>query len=204
MIVEINLLPWREKRRQKSKKLFVVGLVSSAISALLCIAIAWWYFQEQISQQQSRNAYLQSELVKFNQKIEKIEAIKKLREDLTERMKMIDRLQKDRSIVVYIFDIMNDILPSGVYLNNISKEENNLQLIGVTDSNNQISKLMRSINNTKETAWFRGAVLHEIKHKDKKNVSRLNDFRLTLTLDPSEAQQDMPEISRQKGQKNGT
>ena len=70
------------------------------------------------------------------------------------------------------------------------------------DSNNQISKFMRSINSKKESAWFRGAVLHEIKSSGNKTGNRVSNFNLRLTLDPAEAQKDMPS-QKNKVVKNG-
>ncbi|MDC0535858.1 PilN domain-containing protein [Francisellaceae bacterium] len=192
MIVSVNLLPWRNKRRQQAKKLFMISLLISALASICIVFSAWWFFSMQVDNQTKRNKYLSDQIDVFNKKIEQIAVIKTLKADLTERIQMIEGLQNERSVVVYIFDILNDIIPDGVYLTDMSKRENSLQIIGVTDSNSQISKLMRSINNEKETAWFRGSVLHEIKNVQNKSSDRLNEFRLTLTLDPSEASNDMP------------
>jgi type IV pilus assembly protein PilN len=157
-----------------------------------------------MTEQKQRNAFLNATLVTYDQKIKKIQKIKMLKKNLTKRMNMIGQLQKERPIVVYIFDVLNDILPAGVYVTEISKNSNVLQLTGKADSNNQISKFMRSINSAKESAWFRGAVLHEIKSagKGKKSETRVSDFKLKLTLDPSHAQQDMPS-QKKKVVKNG-
>ncbi len=170
-------------------------MASLLVSALVSIGIvfaAWWFFSLQVDNQNKRNVFLNKQIEVFNKKIEQIEMIKTLKVDLTDRIEMIEGLQNDRSVVVYIFDILNDIIPDGVYLTDMSKRENSLQIMGVTDSNSQISKLMRSINSEEETAWFRGSVLHEIKNVQNKSSDRLNEFRLTLTLDPSEAASDMP------------
>jgi type IV pilus assembly protein PilN len=202
MIININLLPWREIKRKKNKRIFLISLLVSALISICAIFLVQWYYSMAMTEQKQRNAFLNAALVTYDQKIKKIQKIKILKKNLTKRMNMIGQLQKERPIVVYIFDVLNDILPAGVYVTEISKNSNVLQLTGKADSNNQISKFMRSINSAKESAWFRGAVLHEIKSAGKKSETRVSDFKLKLTLDPSQAQQDMPS-QKNKVVKNG-
>lgn len=192
MIIDINLIPWREKKREKAKKVFFVSLLASGGSAIAIIAMVLWFYSSQVDEQNQRNRFLTKKLDEYGQKVKKIQDIKEIRKNLTKRMEMIKSLQNNRSVVVYIFDVLNDIVPEGLYLTEVRKKGNVLQLKGVTDTNNQISQLMRSINDMKETQWFAGAVLHEIKNRTDAKGDRKNEFRITLTIDPDQAGEDMP------------
>lgn len=192
MTFDINLLPWREKKREKAKKIFFTSLLASGASAIAIVAMVLWFYSAQIDEQKQRNQFLNTKLDEYGKKVKKIQDIKEIRKNLTKRMEMIKSLQNNRSVVVYIFDVLNEIVPEGLYLTAVSKKGSVLQLKGVTDTNNQISQLMRSINDMKETQWFTGAVLHEIKNRTDAKGNRKNEFRITLTIDPSQAGEDMP------------
>ena len=54
----INLLPWREGRRQRRKHQFLLGLGSVLIAAMLSLCVWGQVVNIQISGQKMRNEYL--------------------------------------------------------------------------------------------------------------------------------------------------
>ena len=58
----INLLPWREERRQLIKKQFLVVLGGVALLSVLLVVLAMSIVNGAISHQEGRNAYLQGHI----------------------------------------------------------------------------------------------------------------------------------------------
>ena len=61
-MANINLLPWREERRQLIKKQFLIILGASVAVAALLIMLTMSIFNSAISGQEGRNQYLQSHI----------------------------------------------------------------------------------------------------------------------------------------------
>ena len=61
----INLLPWREERRQLVKQQFLVVLGGVAVLAILLVVLAMSIVNSAISHQEGRNAYLQDRFGHF-------------------------------------------------------------------------------------------------------------------------------------------
>ena len=75
-MAHVNLLPWREQRRQKQKQQFLVTL---ALVAVFCGLIFWLigqFIETQISNQNARNQYLQTEITALESQIAEIKRIK--------------------------------------------------------------------------------------------------------------------------------
>ena len=57
-MAQINLLPWREERREELKKEFLTILATVAVAAVLLVFLYGYFVKLNIEDQQSRNAYL--------------------------------------------------------------------------------------------------------------------------------------------------
>ena len=75
--------------------------------------------ESQIAYQNQRNQFIQNETKKMEQQIKEIRELKKKRESLIERMKVIQDLQGNRPVVVKIFDEVVRTVPDGVYYKNV-------------------------------------------------------------------------------------
>ena len=75
-----------------------------------------------------------------------------------------------------VFDQLVRVVPKGVYFKNVSMEGSTLKLVGIAESNNQISALMRNFNSSN---WFTDPNLTAVR-KVKANGERQNEFDLTI------------------------
>jgi type IV pilus assembly protein PilN len=71
-MANINLLPWRETRRQERKKQFLVGLGVSAVGAALAVLLWDVIVNAQIEHQQSRNQHLRTHIALLDQEVAEI------------------------------------------------------------------------------------------------------------------------------------
>ena len=90
--LQINLLPWRQKRREHQQRQFVNALALVALVGGFLL-IVWWQIQSsQIARQDERNALLKAEIKVFEGKIQEIRALAKKRKELLDRMRVIQEL----------------------------------------------------------------------------------------------------------------
>ncbi|MGB1244986.1 MAG: PilN domain-containing protein, partial [Porticoccaceae bacterium] len=90
---QINLLPWREEAREQLKKeyLGLLGLVAIGAAVLLFIWIT--VAMGQLDNQRQRNSYLEMNIAEMNKKVSEISDLKRKKEEMILRMKVIQDLQ---------------------------------------------------------------------------------------------------------------
>ncbi len=150
-MASINLLPWREERRQALKKEFLTVLGVVAAIALLLVVVANRVVNGAIEHQQARNQYLQTHINELNRQVAEIAEIEKKRAELTDRMKVIQDLQGTRPLIVRVFDELVRTLPDGVFYRSLNRSGNRIELQGVAESNTRVSSLMRQLETSE---WF--------------------------------------------------
>ena len=158
-MANINLLPWREKERERRKKTFFATLGATAIIAGAILGIGHLYMQGEINNQQARNTYLQEQITVLDTKIAEIRNLQDQKRALTERMAVIQDLQGRRPVIVRLFDELVRTLPEGVYYNEVTRTGDVISLNGVADSNNRVSTLMRYLD---DSEWFAEPSLRQI------------------------------------------
>jgi len=185
-MIEINLLPWRETKRTREKKLFIFFLVLGVIIAVTLVLTINFYVLSKIKIQSNRNQQLQAEINVISNKIKEVNEHKRLRQRLISRMKIIYNLLVSRTNTAHLFDEIIKILPDGIYLQEIERVGDKVTLLGFANYNSNISLLMRNIN---RSSWLESPQLIEIKKIDDKKQSEINltnhgenDFKLSFNL----------------------
>ena len=167
-MANINLLPWREvQRRQRNRDTLIACFVMWSVAALL-VFLATVFMNGRIQHQESRNAYLQSEIDELSKVIKEIEDLKDKRDALLARMQVIQTLQSNRSQIVHVFDDLVTKLPKGVYYNNITKSDRKLNIGGMAQSNGRVSALMRNLDSSE---WFDNTSLTVVDVVDQNGAS---------------------------------
>ena len=68
-MVLINLLPWREQRREQMKQQFLALLILVAAAAIIIMICSHSVFSVQLSQEHRDNSFLQQEIQILDKKI---------------------------------------------------------------------------------------------------------------------------------------
>lgn len=177
-MANINLLPWREALRKERNTDFYILLGLIGVFALvLCLG---WYIknEDSLQSQRDRNSFLEAEVRKLDSKIKEIEALEKERQELIDRMNLIQDLQKSRPQVVHLFDEVVKTLPEGVNLSSIERKGGDLFLKGVAESGPRISNFMRNIASSE---WLDKSDLSEI-GSDKNSGANRKSFVLKVKV----------------------
>ncbi len=147
----INLLPWRDKRREEQQKAF--GKFCLYFALLGGIAAFGWsqMVASDIERQDQRNAMLKTEIKQLEAKVSEIRTLKKERDDLIARMEVIQGLQGNRPQIVHVFDKLVHTLPDGIHFSSLQRLGDNLVIKGTADSTSRIPVLMRRLD---ASCWF--------------------------------------------------
>lgn len=181
-MVEINLLPWREKAHIQRQWAFMRTLL---ISCLLCAAVlACWfgYNLDSINLQKQRNHYLRTQLKQVGDVLQEIDRLEKLQQDLAARIQVVNNLQSSRPLSVRLLDELVKVSPPGVQLTQMAQSGNSITLLGRAESNARVSALMRNIE---ASIWLGQPELGVIEQKSRpaqQPGSGIRDFSLGMQL----------------------
>ncbi|KAF1014602.1 MAG: hypothetical protein GAK31_02089 [Stenotrophomonas maltophilia] len=177
-MARINLLPWRAERRKQRQKEFYAMLGMAALGGLLLSLMIWFYYGREVSGQNERNAFLQSEIEKVKEQNKEIDRLDQQRARLLARKEVIEQLQAKRSQMVHLFDALVRTIPDGVVLTSLKQEGDILTLEGRTQSNARVSAYMR---NLETSGWMTNPELSIIEarapDKDGKTTGPVSDIK---------------------------
>jgi type IV pilus assembly protein PilN len=142
----INLLPWRAEQRKQRQRNFAFALIGAVAAAALVVLLVNLYYGEVISNQNRKNALLQSEIEKLDRQITEILGLETQKQRLLARMDIIEKLQRSRPEVVHLFDQLARTVPDGLYLTSIKQTGKRLEIKGVAQSSTRVSAFMRNID----------------------------------------------------------
>jgi len=148
-MARINLLPWRETLKKEREKRFYIMAVITAIVTVGIIATVHMEIENQITYQNTRNQFLTQQIKSVEKEIAAIRTLEEEKSKLLNRMEVIQRLQKSRPEIVYLFEAIVTTMPDGVQLLKLNHEGNNIHIEGIAESNSRISSLMRNIDKSR-------------------------------------------------------
>lgn len=173
----LNLLPWREEAREKSRKKFMMAVIASLAFGVLGV-FAWYsWMQSNMVYQESRNQRLTMETQKMERTIVEIKKLDATRKALLDRIEIIDKLQATRPGIVHLFDEMVKSLPRGLYLTQLEQTDSNIKLVGKAESNARVSSYMDRLNSSD---WLSSSSLNILSIDKKQGDIRLRKFEINV------------------------
>ncbi len=178
----INLLPWRDELRQKRKKEFFLAILAAVLVGAALTFGTKLFYQGLIANQENLNDMLRTEIAKLDEQIEEIEGFEIQKNRLLERMAIIEELQVLRPESVHLMDELVDVLPSGVYLTEVTQQNRNVEIAGVNQSLSRVSTILRNIE--QESEWLREAELGGVTSTGSGPLSE-SEFTMTMKQVPT-------------------
>jgi type IV pilus assembly protein PilN len=191
-LIRINLLPHREMRRERRKKDFIGLGVLTAVAAAGVAFLVGVGINQQISTQNERNAFIETENKKLDLQIKEIASLRQEIDALKARQGAVENLQSDRTLPVHLLDELVKQTPEGIFLKSIKQEDKRVLLSGFAQSNERISELLRNLAGG--SPWIERPELIEIKaitlgQANNKEARLIFEFSLnTLVKSPSPAE----------------
>lgn len=150
-MAKINLLPWRQVYREEKKREFLGVVFGVALVAVFGAYIWVSSVQSAIENQNARNQLLNQEISKLDAQVKEISEIKKVRDDLLARIKVITDLEGTRPVIVRYFDELARAIPDGVWVSSVDRKGNLVTIEGVAESYNRVASFMR---NLESSDWY--------------------------------------------------
>lgn len=145
----VNLLPWREQRRQQQKQQYIVTLALIGLITGLIFWLVGLVIDQQIDNQNARNRYLQTEITALESQIAEIKRIKESKAAIEQRMALIEQLQSSRNLAPQILDELATIVPPGVSFKSLKRTGPSIQVRGTSESNNRLAEFMRRLESSR-------------------------------------------------------
>jgi type IV pilus assembly protein PilN len=189
-MAKINLLPWREAYRKEKKEQFLAVL--GGVLALSALFAYLWVMsvESAIENQNARNHLLETEIAVLEKQVQEISELKKIRDDLLARIKIIQDLQGTRPLIVRYFDDFARAIPDGVFITMLSRVGETLSIEGIAESYNRVASLMR---NLEDSEWFASAKLTSVTAAPQEG-EQANAFKMSILTsapgDKGQAQTD--------------
>lgn len=191
-MAHINLLPWRAAHRQKKKQEYITLLALVAVFVLALFWLIGSMVDTMISNQQQRNNFLQQRITLLDGQIAKIKDIKDKKKDLERRMALIEQLQTNRNVAPQVLDELARILPPGVSFRSLVRRGNQLEVLGVSESNNRLSEFMRQLELSR--VFNRGELSSIV--ADTSSSDAVSEFKLTFNISAAVAPQMVMEDAK--------
>ena len=143
---KINLLPWRQQRRQRQQRILYAQLAASFAAAAALAATFGFHLEAQLDRQQERNLSLTAEVADLDRRIASIDAARRHRDALDGRIDVLARLWSERSTTVDIFNQLARTMVGGVHYTQLLRRDDTIAVRGVAASTLRVSVLMRSLH----------------------------------------------------------
>lgn len=178
-MARINLLPWREVRREELKRAFLTILGLVAAMAVMLLVLGDRIESGRIDNQKARNDYITKNIRELDKQVEEIKDLQRKRNQLIDRMRVIQELQGNRPIIVRVLDQLVRTVPDGVFYTSVSARDSRLTIDGVAESNNRVSSLMRRLDSSD---WLKDPNLDSVRAAPDFG-EQANTFDLTVQVD---------------------
>ncbi len=174
----INLLPWREEAQKAKQKQFFTVLAAVCLVTLSLVFVVAQFYQARIDGQLQKNQYLKNEIQILDIKIAEIKTLNEKKDALKKRTDVIEQLQRSRNVGTQVLDEIAKVVPSGIYIISLEKQENSIQIVGKSESNNHLANMIREIE---RSDLFTDAILESITSNDAKS-KLLSDFKMRIRI----------------------
>jgi type IV pilus assembly protein PilN len=183
-VILINLLPHREAERKRRKEAFFISLGLAALLGGVICGLVYVAYQTQISAQEEKNKFLQSEVKKLENEIKEVSTLQAEIASLRARQEAVESLQADRNMPVYLLTELVKQLPDGVYVTSLKQDNTTLSVDGTAQSQERVAELLRNLANNSQ--WFQRPELIEILagtvSLTPRDLRRISNFKIKVQV----------------------
>lgn len=118
-LIKVNLLPYREMREARLKKIFQIIMVGGALVGVAASAVVYLGLSNMLDNQNQRNASLEEGLQALEKDLTEIKELQKRKQDFLLRKSKVEELDNQRFEGARMIDTLNQLVPDGVYLTSL-------------------------------------------------------------------------------------
>lgn len=200
-MMQINLLPWRERRREAMRRAFVMQIVLAVVAAIFVVMAAHKLLTQRLARQEVINRTLEQHIADLNTRVAEVGQLRERQVAVRDRMRVIADLQKERAAVVRVFDELARSLPNEVYFLTLERAGDVILIEGVSESYAGITQLMRRLEDSEE---FDNADLNDIATEASETIDESSLFIFNLHVELASAARGSDLMTdAQEGASNG-
>lgn len=190
----VDLLPWREQRRQRRRRAFVVGLASSFAAAVVVLGVAWHVNGSALVAARGQNAGLAERIALLDDRLLELDDIERGNTRIARRISALGQLDADRVEAVRVFAELANTLPPGLRYTVVSRRDGLVSVRGTADAESSVSTFMR---NLVRSALFRAPSLQNIADAADSGGRAMFDLSFEVARLPDDAAAGEPVHARE-------
>ena len=200
-MMQINLLPWRERRHDAIKRTFIRQILLAVTIAAIAVYASSEFLARQLAQQELINRVLEQQIVELDARVTEVGSLREQQAAVRGRMRLIADLQRDRATVVRVLGQFVKSLPNEVYFLSLERADGVILIEGVSDSYAGVTELMRRLESSKE---FRYADLNDIAAQVSEAAEDPSQFVFNLSVEIAKAMEgNVIATSIEEGERDG-
>ncbi|CSE18660.1 putative fimbrial assembly protein PilN [Vibrio cholerae] len=179
MLHKVNLLPWRDARREAHKRRFLGLVTLGVLLAVLMQFAAGEYLGGQMALQQERIGYLQQHIFSLDQQIAKLKIAEEEHKALLTRLTVVEQLQQKRNKTTEFMNQMPNLIPEGVYVDKIKMNGHQIEITGISDST---ARLATMLDNLEKSDKLTDVEMHEIVSGNKRFGKQFQSLKVSFQI----------------------
>ncbi len=178
-MIEINLLPVREARRQADLRQQVTQLLMVVLLVLACIGYAHSQISSRIKTSERRIVQMEADIRQFQPQLDQVAAFRKKKANLEKKIDVIDGLDRARSGPVRMLDELSTHTPERLWVTGLTTDGRNIQMMGQSLDNELVAVLLHALG---ESPYFERVDLDSTELRSDRGGLRLVSFKLQAVL----------------------
>lgn len=143
-MILFNLLPYREALRLKQRQDFFASILLAALIGGLIAVPSNLFLNYLLKEENAKSQLLKQEIAELDKKIGEVADFELEISALESRRKSVENLQSERNLPVQVLSELTRLLPEGAYLTSMTQEGAKLRLVGIAQSNQRVSELLKN------------------------------------------------------------
>ena len=177
-MIEINLLPVREakKKAEVQQQLLLMGV--TLLGAIGVATAVEWNVRQRITEAASHATQLENQINQFKPQLAQVEAYRKTRQEIEQKLDVIESLERARSGPVRILDELATHTPERLWLTQLETNGAEITFQGMSLDNDFVALFLTALN---ESAYFANVELESTELKEEDGL-KLNSFTVNAQL----------------------
>lgn len=175
----VNLMPWRERLRERRKRRFLSVLVAATVLSLMLLLLLDRQLAGSIAAHVSENQRLRTEIGLLRKRGEEAGRLRREQKDIALHIQVLASLQQSRPASSGTLSELAAHLPDAAFYQQLERTGNKLRVEGVAESYAAIVGLMRNLS---YSPWFPEVQLEDVSDADPGLAEAPGSFRFSLSL----------------------
>lgn len=142
----INLLPWRERRRELERRAFAVGMAASIAGAAVLLAVAWVRTEADIDKVRAVNQGAAARVADLDDRLQAAAVLRDRMAGTDARIATVRGLHDARVDTVRVFEELAGTLAAGVRYTSVTRRGRTISVRGFAEAESSVSALMRNLD----------------------------------------------------------